>query len=97
MTPTQAKHAQAGKTRVVAGFGEDWDTGFILAVHGHVADVGWESGVTTHTRLAELRVAHLMGGDDATLALPHRRSPLEFSNVPRCPSCGAFAIPARLH
>jgi hypothetical protein len=97
MTPNQAKHAQEGKTRVVAGYGDDWDTGFILSVHGPVADVGWESGVTTHTRIADLRITHLLGGNDVPLPLPHRRSPLEFSNVPRCPACGVFLLPARMH
>lgn len=54
MTKQQAQAAMESHTKVEAGEGEDHDTGYILAINGDMADVGWDSGVRTPCAIADL-------------------------------------------
>ncbi len=42
--------------KVAAGTGEDRDTGYIHMIEGDAALVGWDSGVSTMTALADLTI-----------------------------------------
>ena len=57
MTNQQAQQAMDSHTKVEGGEGADRDTGYIHAINGEMATVGWDSGVTTPCPIADLRAA----------------------------------------
>lgn len=57
MTKQQAQKAMDDHAKVQAGKGEDHDTGYIHAINGDMADVGWDSGVRTPCPIADLASA----------------------------------------
>ncbi len=55
MTMTEAQAALEAHSKVEAGKGEDHDIGYILAIDGNMADVGWDSGNRTPCPIAFLK------------------------------------------
>lgn len=56
MTKIEAQAAMEGHVKVEGGDGEDYDAGYIFSIDGDMAEVGWDSGVSTPCAIADLSV-----------------------------------------